>query len=101
MIIYNVTSKIDWSIHDQWVKWMQEEHIPEVIATGCFTHAQLLRLIETDETEGPTYAAQFFAEIKTQQDLYIEKFAPSLRQKTLKKWGNLFISFRSTMQVVN
>ena len=101
MIIYNVTSKIDWSIHEQWVQWMQKEHMPEVLTTGCFTQSQLLRLLETDEEEGPTYMAQYFAETKEQQENYIETFAPLLRQKGLDKWGKRFISFRSIMEVVN
>lgn len=101
MIIYNVTSKVDWSIHDEWVKWMLEEHMPEVVSTGCFHQFQLLRLLDTDEAEGPTYAAQYFAEDKVNLELYTEKFAPPLRMKAIEKWGNLFISFRSIMQVVN
>ncbi|MEG1025142.1 MAG: DUF4286 family protein, partial [Flavobacterium sp.] len=28
MIIYNVTTNIHESVHDQWLKWMQEKHIP-------------------------------------------------------------------------
>ena len=101
MLIYNVTSKVDWIIHDEWVKWMKEEHMPEVVSTGCFKHSQLLRILETDDEEGPTYAAQYFAETKEQQENYIETFAPLLRQKGLDKWGTRFISFRSIMQVVN
>ena len=45
MIVYNVTSKVTWAIHDEWLQWMKEEHIPEVVATGCFTHAQFLRCL--------------------------------------------------------
>jgi hypothetical protein len=71
MIVYNVTSKIDWSIHDAWVKWMLEEHIPEVVATGCFTGAQLLKLLEIEEEDGPTYTAQYFAETKQLQEKYL------------------------------
>ena len=39
MIIYNVTIKVDHSIADEWKIWLMEEHIPGMIATGCFTHA--------------------------------------------------------------
>ncbi|HAK12809.1 MAG TPA: DUF4286 domain-containing protein, partial [Chitinophagaceae bacterium] len=28
MFIYNVTIMVKWSIHEAWVKWMQEQHIP-------------------------------------------------------------------------
>ncbi|HTH32189.1 MAG TPA: DUF4286 family protein [Lacibacter sp.] len=100
MIVYNVTSKIDWSIHDAWVKWMLEEHIPEVVATGCFTGAQLLKLLEIEEEDGPTYTAQYFAETKQLQEEYVTKHAATLRQKVFDKWGNRTIAFRSIMQVV-
>jgi len=36
MIIYSVTVNIDDSVHDEWVTWMKEVHIPDVMATGYF-----------------------------------------------------------------
>jgi hypothetical protein len=101
MIIYNVTIKVDHSIAAPWLIWLKEEHIPDIINTGCFTHAVILRLMETDETEGPTYAVQYHAESKSLYNMYIEKFADEMRKKGTDKWGNKFIAFRSVMQVVN
>ncbi|HMK05401.1 MAG TPA: DUF4286 family protein [Ferruginibacter sp.] len=100
-IVYNVTIKVDASIKEEWLAWVKEEHIPEVIATGCFTHATILRLLEADESDGPTYAIQYFAESKALYNRYIENFAGIMRQKSFDKWGNKFIAFRSVMQVVN
>ena len=101
MFIYNVTTKVDHSVSEAWLQWIQEEHIPEILATGCFSQATVLRLLETDDSEGPTYAIQYRAESKASYNRYIEKFAPVLRQKALDKWGNRFIAFRSLMQVVD
>ena len=101
MILYNVTIKIDWSIDASWVEWMKEEHMPEMISTGCFTHFQLLRLIEVDDTEGPTYAAQYYANSKAFYNQYIEKYSAVQRQKGFDKWSSLFVAFRTVMQVVN
>lgn len=100
MIIYNVTTQVNSSIHDTWLEWMKEEHIPEVLATGLFTHHRMLRLIEADETEGPTYAIQYFTTLKEKYDLYMELHAKDLRAKTLQKWGDQIFSFRSLMEVV-
>jgi hypothetical protein len=100
-LIYNVTIKIASVIHIGWLQWLKEEHIPDVIQTGCFTHALILRLIEIDDTEGPTYAVQYFAESKVLYNNYIENHAAAMRQKGFDKWGNQFIAFRSVMQVVN
>jgi hypothetical protein len=100
MIIYNVTIKLEEAIHEQWLQWLQAEHVPDVINTGCFTRATVLRLMEIDDSEGPTYAIQYFAESKASYNRYIEKFAPEMRQRSFDKWGSRFIAFRSVMQVV-
>lgn len=101
MIVYNVTIKVDASISNEWLTWLKEEHIGDVLATGCFSNANILRLLEVDESEGPTFAVQYFAESKSDYNLYIEKFAGIMRQKSFEKWGNKFIAFRSVMEVVN
>jgi hypothetical protein len=101
MFIYNVTIKIQERIHESWLQWLKEEHIPEVLATNCFGSANILRLLEIDDSEGPTYAIQYFAESKALYNQYIEKFAGVMRQKSFDKWGDKFIAFRSVMQVVN
>lgn len=101
MIIYNVTIKVAWPVAEPWLRWLQQEHIPGIIGTGCFTHATVLRLLEADEEEGPTYAVQYHAESKALYNEYITKYAAHWRQQGLDKWGNQFIAFRSVMQVVN
>ncbi len=101
MIIYNVTIKVAAPIEDAWLQWQQQEHIPEMIATGCFTHAVLTRLLEIDDSEGPTFAVQFHAESKANYNRYIDKFSQTMREKSFEKWGNQFIAFRSVMQIVN
>ena len=100
MVIYNVTSKVLHSIATDWLQWMKNEHIPEVIATGCFTDARILRLIETDDTEGPTYAVQYQAEDKDAYNRYIQHYAEVLRDKALQQWGDRYIAFRSVLEVV-
>lgn len=101
MIIYNVTLNVDDSIHEEWLLWMQQTHVPEVMATGLFQSSKMLRLLtrQTDET-GETYAIQYHA--KTIQDYftYQEQYAPTLQQKTLDKYGNKLLAFRTLMEEV-
>ncbi|GEO10897.1 DUF4286 family protein [Segetibacter aerophilus] len=100
MIIYNVTIKVDWSIAEDWEKWMKEEYIPELLETGCFDKHQLVRLLQVDETEGPTYATQYYAPTLTKYDHYLQYYAPALRKKVTEKWGQKYVDFRTLMQVV-
>ena len=101
MFIYNVTIKVDHSIQGEWLKWLQEEHIPEMIATGCFTHAVVLHLLEADDEEGITYAVQYHSESKSLYNRYIDQFSEKMRAKGMTKWGNKFIAYRTLMKVVN
>lgn len=101
MFIYNVTIKVHSSIWEQWLQWLQEEHVPEVLATGCFSDARVLRMLETDDSEGPTFTVQYSAESKAAYNKYIEQHAGLMRQQSFDKWGDKFIAFRSLMQVVN
>jgi hypothetical protein len=57
--------------------------------------------MEIDDSEGPTYAIQYFAESKALYNLYVDKFGEIMRQRAFQKWGDGFIAFRSVMSVVN
>lgn len=99
-LVYNVTIKVSHAIQADWLRWMQEEHLDEVVATGCFTQARLLHLIESDDEEGVTYAAQYEAVSRDDYDRYIREHADALRKKGYDRWGDGFIAFRTLMQVL-
>ncbi len=101
MMIYNVTTKLDHSIANEWLRWIKEEHIPDLIKTGCFTHAVILHLIELDDAEGITYAVQYHCDNIDLYNRYIDTYSNEMKKKAFDKFGNKFISFRSLMQVVN
>lgn len=101
MIVYNITIKVTPAIETAWLRWQQEEHIPEVMASGFFSGHRFYKLLDQDEAEGITYVVQFFADNMQAYQTYIETVAPALRLKTQDKWGNQFIAFRTVMQAVN
>ncbi len=100
MIVYNVTIKVNHSIAADWLCWLKEKHIADVINTGCFTHATVLRLLDIDEEDGITYAVQYHAPDKKHYEEYLENHADTMRKKGMNKWGDKFIAFRSVMEVV-
>ena len=101
MIIYNITIKIEWMIAEEWLKWMQDTHIPAVMATGCFEKQQLVRILQVDETDGPTYAMQYYSPSLTKYDEYLQHHAATLRKEVTDKWGEKYLDFRTLMQVVD
>ena len=99
MIVYNVTVNIDESIVDDWLTWMKEIHIPEVMKTGVFIKSQLNRVIVQGDT-GETYAIGYTC--KNMKDLhhYQVDFAPNLQKKHLERYGDKAVAFRTLMEVI-
>ncbi|HEX8269319.1 MAG TPA: DUF4286 family protein [Flavobacterium sp.] len=101
MIIYNVTTNIHESVHDQWLKWLQEIHIPEVLATGKFTSARVVKVMIEEEMGGQTYSVQFTAESRELLERYYLEDAPRLRAETLRLFADKALSFRTELQLIS
>ena len=100
MIIYNVTCNITDDIHEEWLDWMQHVHIPEVIATGKFQKARLVKVL-VDDDHGITYSVQFYTESKAMLEKYYEEDAPRLRQGTASRFGEKVLTFRTELQHIS
>lgn len=100
MIIYNVTINIDESVHDKWITWMKNKHINDVLATGLFTKARLVKVLVEEEMGGETYAVQYFAETKANLEEYYKKHAPKLRQEGMQLFGDKMLAFRTELEVI-
>ncbi|MCS7019699.1 MAG: DUF4286 family protein [Cytophagales bacterium] len=101
MIVYNVTVSIEESVREEWVRWMREEHIPDVLATGMFTGAKMYYLLtNADDDHGHNYTIQYTCESMERFREYEDKYAPALRKATEEKFGGKFFVFRSLMQEV-
>ena len=101
MYIYNVTVNIDESVHDQWFNWMQEKHIPEMLATGKFSKAVMSRVMIEEEMGGITYSVQYTTDsLETLQDYY-KTDAIKLRKEGAQLFGDKLVAFRTELQVIN
>lgn len=101
MYIYNVTSNIDESIHNQWLTWMKEEHIPQVLATGKFEKATLAKVLVEEDMGGVTYAIQYRANSREALEAYYKEDAPRLRADGLKMFADKVLSFRTELQILD
>ena len=101
MIIYNVTTNIHESVHEHWLQWMKETHIPDVLATGKFSAAKLVRVLVEEEMGGFTYAVQFTTDSKETLEKYYTEDAPRLRQEVLKLFADKALSFRTELELIS
>jgi len=101
MIIYNITVKIQYNIHKEWLYWMQNQHISDVMSTGMFLSHRLCRLIDPVDKDGFTYAIQYFAKdinkIKRYQDVYAKK----LQKEHHQQFEGRYVAFRTLLKVID
>jgi phosphoribosylamine-glycine ligase len=101
MIIYNVTINIEESVHDQWLQWMQEKHINDVLATGKFSSARMVKVLVEEDMGGVTYSVQYFADSKEKLQQYYAEDAPRLREEGLKLFADKMLAFRTELEIIS
>ncbi len=100
MILYNVTVSVDESIHQDWLSWMKETHIPDVMATECFIENRMLRMLNEEEG-GITYAIQYIAPSMEIYEKYQREFAPNLQLDVKQRYEGKFAAFRTVLEIVH
>jgi len=99
MLLYNVTLIIEESSAEAWLQWMQEEHLPKVMATGMFVSNRLLKVIDSPN-EGVTYCAQYVVQNMEDYETYQAQYAPALQLEIDTLFKNKFVSFRTIMEYI-
>ena len=99
MILYNITIVVDESIHEDWLQWMQQQHIPEVMATKKFQDWKMYRVL-MEKNGGITYSVQFFAKTMGDLETYQAQFAQQLQKDVLDRYGSQFGAFRTVLEQV-
>lgn len=101
MIIYNVTCNITDARHEEWLDWMQHKHIPDVLATGKFSKARLVKVLVDEEMGGVTYSVQYHADNRNLLEQYYLEDAPRLRAEGLAMFGDDALYFRTELQIIS
>ena len=81
MYIYNVTVNIQEDVHDDWVEWMKNEHIPDMLKTGKFIKALMTKVLVNEEMGGITYSVQYTAKNREMLQRYYEENARGIEKQ--------------------
>jgi hypothetical protein len=100
MIVYNVTVNIEEGVHDEWLRWMREVHIPDVMRTGCFTENRMFRVLADEDSGGMTYSIQYSCATMDDFHAYEAQHAPRLRAEHSERYGTQFVAFRTLLEAV-
>jgi len=99
MIIYSVEISLNKVIHETWLKWMQEKHIPDVMNTNLFIDFKFFKNLLTDEKI--IYTIQY--KVKNIEDYrkYQYEFGEKLKKEHNVKFRNQFSAKRKLFKYIS
>lgn len=102
MIIYSVTVNVEDDIHEDWLKWMKEVHIQDVMNTGFFVDQMMSRIISHNpEESGTTYNIQYQCESMKKLHEYQTKCASKLQKEHTERYEGKFVAFRTLLEKIS
>lgn len=100
MYLYNVTVNVEKELEPEWMTWMKEVHIPDVLATGMFHENKIFRILHDSEDGSINYSIQYFTDSMEKVLEYQSKYAPKLQQDVRDKYQDRIVTFRTLLQMV-
>ena len=100
MILYNVTISIENACHDEWLNWMRNRHVPDIMATGFFVKKAILRLLNEEDNGNVTYAFQYYLRNLTDLEDYQNTYETILWAEYQQRYRDRYVSFRTVLEVL-
>ena len=100
MFIYNVTTHVEPTLEQDWLKWMKEDHLPKMIQTGHFQQAKLFKVITDQDHGGISYATQYHCNSLQDYENYLDQHADQLRQDAIDRFGKAILAFRTQLDEI-
>lgn len=101
MLIYNVTAHVEASIEKEWLLWMRQKHISDMLSTQKFSQAKIFKVISDQDKGGLSYAVQYYCESKEVLNDYLENHSKQLQEEGNDKFGNSVLFFRTELKLID
>ena len=100
-VLYEVTVELDDPAAEEWLRWMRDVHVPDVLATGCFAGCGITRLIEPRPAAGRQgFVLVYRSRTLAAYNEYLEHHAPRLQRMHAKRYAGRFVSARRVRQLM-
>lgn len=100
MRLLNVTSQVIPELEWQWMDWIQKNHIPKVMDTGCFVKTTLLK-VYTDTPDFSTYAIQYAANSEIELERYLTTYESEFSKEIKRVFGENVLHFSTQLEIIS
>jgi hypothetical protein len=95
LVTYEVTTLLkDPSTAERFSAWMAEDHIPRVMATGCFIAAELSQL------GADQFRSRYVASTRAHLDRYLAEHTAALRDHFAQEFGDKATTSRQEWEIL-
>ena len=99
MIVYNETIIVEEASYDNWIAYMRQVHIPEVMATGHFDSFKILNVIDSPN-EGVTTCVQYNTDSEERFAKFYNQHLHPLHAAHHELYENKYVLYSSLMETI-
>ncbi|SOD20464.1 DUF4286 family protein [Pedobacter xixiisoli] len=99
MLLFNVTVIVEEASAADWLSWMKEVHIPQLMETESFVSHRLLKIVDSPN-EGVSYCVQFIAESEEKHQSFLALHEKQFIADIYAKYPNKLVVFSTLMEFV-
>jgi hypothetical protein len=99
MIIYIITTTVKSELENEWLQWVREKRIPEILDTSYFKRYQMYKVKLPTNLEGEvTYVVQYECDSMMQYQAYAEKDSIRLQAEYPSKFIGKVTTARTVLE---
>lgn len=99
MYLYNITYRVENTIHDSWREWLLEKNIPDIMALGLFSSFKFCSLLGEENVDAQTFALQFHCEHFETFLKYRDGQMASFFENQISLFGEDVLTFSSLLEI--
>lgn len=100
MILYSVTVTIDAAAEAEWLEWMRNVHVADVVGTGYFSSGEIYQVIDRPNESERTYVIQYRCASIEDYRHYRDHFAPALQKQHTDRFAGRFRASRQLLRPI-
>ncbi len=99
MLLFNVTVIVEEASATEWLEWMKEIHLPQLMQAETFVSHRILRIVDSPN-EGVSYCVQFIAEDEAKHQSFLDLHEQQFTAEIYAKYPNKLVIFSTLMEFV-
>ncbi len=100
MLIVNTTYHVSEDIQADWIFWVKNEYIPEVIKTNMMVQPRFFRLLIEDEPGNVSYALQFEVYDLDTLENWFNRYGTDMQVTMSNRFQEKVMGFTTMMETV-